>query len=220
MLPVEQLFSSYSNVQITTSSKEQFEITPSGDGYIIRDTTPPANEMTASVIHSIKAVKGNIATARPEEIMFFDGIAKGFHFAWRKAGSNDLMTSKGKIESCTTDLELGNLQFRLQLLEAPGRKFEWSGLDKSFSVNTATAEYIFKFEGEQFTFEGRRLINILSLYKSKRIALPELFTHQSEYDAVTGRLFYNHPFIVFTEENGSLKMAFANEPVSACSVLG
>lgn len=63
MLPVEQLFSSYSNVQITTSSKEQFEITPSGDGYIIRDTTPPANEMTASVIHSIKAVKGNIATA-------------------------------------------------------------------------------------------------------------------------------------------------------------
>jgi hypothetical protein len=218
MIPVEQL-KVHSKVAITTSTKEKFEIMPMEDGYSIRDITPPVDEMTASVIHSIKAVRGKIETARPEEIMFFDGIAKGFHFAWRKAGSNELITTKGKIESCTTVVELGSLKFHMQLLEMAGRKFEWSGLGKSFTVKTGTATYLFEAHGDEYEFEGRRLINIMSLYKSKKIAVPELFTHQSEYDAVAGTIFYNHPFVIFTKENGSLKMTFANEPVSACQII-
>ncbi|MGV2887600.1 hypothetical protein [Paenibacillus taichungensis] len=190
---------------ITTTSKEQYEITVREHGYLIKDLIPPIEEMPAAFIHSIKPTKGPIAIARPEETMFFDGIAKGFHFAWRKEGSTELLTTKGRIESCTTRISMGNLQFNLQLLEAAGRKFVWSELGKSFSVKTGGGHYDFGVGDGDYYFEGRKLVNILSLYKSRKIAIPELFSFESEYDVVSGTLFYNHPFIVFTEDNGGMK---------------
>lgn len=218
MISVEDI-RSYDSVLITTNLKEQFEITAHDSGYKIKDTIPPVQELFAEFIHSVKPMKGSFADARPEETVHFDGIAKGYHFSWRREASNELITTKGKIESCTTKIKMANLQFNLQLLEAAGRKFAWSKLGKSFSIKAGTSQYDIELSGQDYFFEGRRLLNILSLYKSKRIAIPELFSTQSEYDAVSGTIYYNHPFIVFTEENEEVKMTFANEPVVACSAV-
>ena len=114
---------------------------------------------------------------------------------------------------------LGNLHFNLQLLETSGRKFDWSGLHRSFTVKTVTNANTFEVIDEDLFFEGSKLINIMSLYKSKKIAVPDLFSHESEYEAISGTIYYNHPFIIFTEENGTLKLTFANETVVDCSFI-
>ncbi|MCM3592684.1 hypothetical protein M4D58_18845 [Brevibacillus borstelensis] len=216
MIPINELHN-HKSFFITTSSKERFEIIPNGEaGYTIIDITPPSNDMQAVAFHSIKSIKGSIHTAMPEEIMFFDGIAKAFHFAWKKQGSEELLVSKGKIESCTVKLSIQNLEFNLQLLDMPGRKFDWMSDQKPFVVNSASESYQFDVAEDRIMFEDRKVVNILSLYKSKKIAIPELFHMENEYDAISGVIFYNHPFIVLTEDNGKLKLSFCNDLVTAC----
>lgn len=208
----------YESFIVTTTTRERFEIQPNSEGFMIRDLTPPINDMSASILHSLKTKNKSLVTARPEDIMFFDGVAKGFHFAWKQNGSQELMTTNGTIESCTRKIEIGNLTFNLQMLESPGRKFMWNfEIPKPFTIRTKTDSYTFESIDGNLSFEGRKLYTIMSLYKSKQVAIPELFSHESEYDAITDMIYYNHPFVIFTEESGKLKMSIVNEPVLDCS---
>lgn len=109
---------------------------------------------------------------------------------------------------------MNNLTFRVELLVSPGRKYPWAESERSFRIKTNTAEYPIDLQDDVYYFEGRRLINIMSLHKSKKIAVPEMFTHPSEYDAVLETIYYNRPFVIFTEDGGhSIKMTFVNETV-------
>lgn len=100
MIPLSNM-NKYGAFMLMTVNSERFEVTVLDDGYEVKDITPPTNQMYASKIHSIKPVRGLLATAKMEDIMFYDGIKKGYFFAWMKQGSQELMITKGKIESCT-----------------------------------------------------------------------------------------------------------------------
>ena len=215
MISVEDM-KRYGHLVVTTTTNEKFEITTQEDGYLLKDNVPPIEETPVAFIHSIKPTKGTIDKAKPEQTLQFNGIAKGFHFAWGKEDSTRLVLTKGRIDSCTVHTSIAGLEFNLELLEASGRKFAWSDLGTSFSVKTASSQYDFEKRDGKYYFEGRRLVGILSLYKSKDLGITDLYTHASEYDAAMGMLFYNRLFIILTEDKGEVKVTFPGEPVFAC----
>jgi hypothetical protein len=221
MIPTIEL-DQYDSVYITTTAREAFEITPNTEGYLLNDITPPPLEMDISVYHSVKSATYqpiDNGTRKGNEIAFFDGIKKGFHFAWKKKSETDLVITKGKIDSCIVKLRIQNLLLIIQLLEVAGRKFDWASEKKSFTVLASGIEYVFNADDEGFTFEGRRVIGIFSLYKAKRIAVTELFQMQNEYDVSKEFLYYNHPFIILTERaDQKTSISFCNETIDHISI--
>lgn len=205
-------------VIVTTDLKEQFEIIPKEDEYIIKANTHPTTLIKANEIYSMKTVKQNNQTEDTTDRLFYKGITKGYRFAWIKAGCSALNTTKGMIESCATVIELGGVQFRLQMLETLGEMFEWSGLNRSFTVKTDKESFVFDARGTDYYFKGNKVINIMSLYRSHTFTETDMLNHDNEYDAITGTIFYNHPFILFTEVNDSLHMQVCSKVVTTCQV--
>jgi len=219
MVPIEDI-KEYGYIRIITTTQEKFDILIRDNGFIVRDLQPPIEEMIAVKLCSIEPTKGSLLTARPQDTLCYEGIHKGFHLSWILENSTELIASTGKIDSCTALIFISNLHFNLQLLEAPGRKFEWlKDNPKNFSVKTKSQRYAFKAHGTDYYFEDRKIIDILSLYKSNNILIPELFSPESTCEAISGTLYYYHPFIIFTKDSGRVKISYVTDPIIACAVL-
>ncbi|MDQ0255654.1 hypothetical protein J2S74_003036 [Evansella vedderi] len=206
---------------IETSVNDKFMIQKTDIGYHFKDLVPPVTEKEIADFKSIKmpkqveqAVKNGTHDGDLSEVVFFDGIAKGFQFAFYT--EVDMMDiTKGKIQTLYFNRDLGNLHFRVHLLEQPGRKIPLDELKDDFVIYTKSDGYEFIHRNENLYFEDREVVALYSLFKFKGKSIDIDFSVVNEMDVTPNFIHLQKPMVILTkDDDNQIRFSFVYESVT------
>lgn len=188
---------------ITTTKGERFEVTGEPGKYIVTDTTPPANSMDATEYRSVILSKKEIAklqnnpNAEYREVdnaAYFDGLYKGALFGFIR-NDTEMTVTKGYIDKAWMKHQVGSFLFNIHLFDSPGVKISMADMaEKSISLITQTQETKITYLGEEYFFEGRKVIFIFSMIGKKHIDLLQ----DREFDVTNTCFMINRPFVIIS----------------------
>lgn len=212
----------FSRLFIETTADEKFEISKTGQGYIVKDKVPPENIMSARDYKTVelndvqrqKLIKNNLQY----EVLnigthnYFDGIAEGGYFIWERADGSTV--SMGKINKLYIRQILGNYSLNVNLFPQRGEiKSVDEFLQTGLSIYTEMNILDFTSRDGKLFFEDSQIFAILSIVDKESLSIDEMSSavlkeYNVSFDIVIGK-----PIFILKIQGQGLKISVINEKV-------
>jgi len=207
-------------LNVVTTSSEAFTIELSGNGYKLTDISPPPLEKEIKGFKTVWMDNKNLKKKKPNyeyhkvegPNLQLDGIYHGGRLAFYEVDPDHYTATKGTIDQCFHTLELGKITLRINNFEPPGKKVNYPEEDRSFTLKTSGLPLRIDFINGEYSFEGRKLLAIFSLYKVKNSMklISMLSADLVELDCSETFLIKNRPLIILSERDNSDGMGNTN----------